>query len=64
MKLGQSSLKQLSEKGHVHVSGTGGKDHLSKSLMSRMAASLDSGSRGKQEVAANSVSLGGQLTYI
>lgn len=49
-EIGTSSLKLLSDKGHVHTGGTGGRGHLSKSLMSRTAASMNSGSRGKQGV--------------
>lgn len=49
-EIGTSSLKLLSDKGHVHTGGAGGRDHLSKILMSRTAASMNSGSRRKQGV--------------
>lgn len=52
MQLGQSPLRFLSNKeACAHTVKAGGKDHLSKNLMSRMAAFLDSWSRGKQEEA-------------
>lgn len=49
-EIGTSFLKLLSDKGHVHTGRTGGRSHLPKSLMSRTAASVNSGSRGKQGV--------------
>lgn len=47
-EIGTSFLKLWSDRGHVQTGRTGGRDHLPKSLMSRMAASMNSGSRGKQ----------------